>query len=827
MAVNLSPYGGVGAQFLDNAGNVLTGGKIETYAAGTTVPQATYTSSTGVTFHPNPIILDASGRVPSGGEIWLTDGLLYKFVLRDSNNVLIATYDNISGINSNFVNFTSEQEIQTATAGQTVFNLTTVNYTPGTNSLSVFVDGVNQYGPGAQYAYLETNSTTVTFVNGLHVGASVKFTTAAALTGTATNANVVIYDPAGAGAVTTTVQTKLRETVSFKDFGAVGDGVVDDTVAIQNAINATVDGQWLDGGNATYKITTQINVANSIFRLRNAKFVFNTDYADQGQFELNAGSGTTAMTVELENIVVDGGRGTYKVGNEPWTVFANFNGYDSIVPALAPVFRVNAYNSSTYVRVQNVNFYNVHADSCIEIGTYGTVFIDDCEYKNISNKTFHVYHSPDNGVTQAGRTLVNNVYAQDVGMMPATFTVGGVAKVRADPYAPQGSFNFIVSHGDFTINNAIVWNYASCGVTADRNRSFNASNVFIYHDDGNAFSNNPSGAFFLEDCNTTNVTNLFVQVTDRDSRDTALDSSLLQIFTTANSQTNFTNVVLLTDPTVAQVRKIIRGAVKDNPSININNFYCYGLSTSTANTVSFAQLPNSVIGLDLNLTNGYIRHGSITIEQPLYASVENVTLFGDTAGGSILFDVSGNPGITGSVGHANITGCEIAGAITSSLNFTQSLKICENKRIVGTVSSAASSGNVQINDNAYIGGNISLSGASASSGIVNVMNNAFIGGTTTLVRGLNGRISGNNTQQRIEIKDVQTFEIVGNTAKTANAEPIIWVNPITAANILAGVISSNNVLIKTGTVGAGYVTIAGGVSGVTDVNNNKLTVAWT
>ena len=260
MAVNLSPYGGVGAQFLDNAGNVLTGGKIFTYAAGTTTNQATYTDSTGVTFHPNPIILDASGRVPSGGEIWLTDGLLYKFVLETSTGVLIATYDNIAGINSNFVNFTAEQEIQTATAGQTVFNLTTVNYTPGTNSLSVFVDGVNQYGPGAQYAYLETNSTTVTFVNGLHVGASVKFTTAAALTGTATNANVVIYDPAGTGAVQTTVQAKLRESVSVKDFGAVGDGIADDTVAIQNAVAATnTSGQWLFWNKGTYRITSGLS----------------------------------------------------------------------------------------------------------------------------------------------------------------------------------------------------------------------------------------------------------------------------------------------------------------------------------------------------------------------------------------------------------------------------------------------------------------------------------------------------------------------------------------------------------------------------------------
>ena len=238
MAVNLSPVGGVAAQFFDNAGNVLTGGKLYTYAAGTTTPQTTYTTSAGNVAWSNPIILDAAGRVSGSGEIWLSDGIQYKFILRDSNDVLIATYDNITGINSNFVNFTNQQEIKTATAGQTVFNLTTVQYSPGTNSLSVFVDGVNQYGPGAQYAYVETDADTVTFTNGLHVGAEVKFTTSQLNTSGAIDAEQVSYTPPFTNSVATNVEAKLAQYVSVIDFGAVGDGVADDTVAIQTAVDA-------------------------------------------------------------------------------------------------------------------------------------------------------------------------------------------------------------------------------------------------------------------------------------------------------------------------------------------------------------------------------------------------------------------------------------------------------------------------------------------------------------------------------------------------------------------------------------------------------------
>jgi hypothetical protein len=315
MSVTPSPIGGFAGQFFDNNGQPLSGGKIYTYAAGTTVPQATYTSAVGVTPHSNPIVLDSAGRVP-GGEIWLTDGLVYKFIIETATAVLIGTYDNITGVNSNFVNYTVQEEVITATAGQTVFNLSTINYTPGTNSLSVYIDGVNQY---VGDSYLETDSDTVTFTAGLHVGAEVKFTTAVPISTGVIDAGSVGYTADFTGAVPQTVQTKLEQTVSVKDFGAVGDGVADDRLAFQNAVNAI-----LAVGRGTIYVpagTYLINgVSSSDSTLNGVLFPWDNNYdlrsyvrlVGDGGATIKAGSNgmvvfrVSTTFVEISNICIDG-----------------------------------------------------------------------------------------------------------------------------------------------------------------------------------------------------------------------------------------------------------------------------------------------------------------------------------------------------------------------------------------------------------------------------------------------------------------------------------------------------------------------------------------
>jgi hypothetical protein len=209
MTVNLSALAGAGQQFLDDSGNVLTGGKLYSYAAGTTTPQATFTSVSGATAHSNPIILNAAGRVATG-EIWLTAGLNYKFVLYTSTDVLVASWDNITGINGTGI----------ATSAANV-SFTGFKSQSGTVQDLADDDGSDWIG----------------------------------------------FEPAGTNSVARSAQDKIRETVSVKDFGAVGDGVADDTAAVQAAIDAVSanGGGILFFPSGDYICNLQIEIKDNVF----------------------------------------------------------------------------------------------------------------------------------------------------------------------------------------------------------------------------------------------------------------------------------------------------------------------------------------------------------------------------------------------------------------------------------------------------------------------------------------------------------------------------------------------------------------------------------
>ena len=151
MTATLSPSPKM--QFFTAAGVPLVGGKLFTYASGTTVPLATYTDSTAVTANTNPVILDSRGEA----NVWFGPSR-YTLLLKDSLDNLIWT---AAGVNSS-------PSVQTTTIiaaeGQTVF--TVPEYGLG-GYLMVIVNGIVKE---FNYDYTETNTTTITFGTGLTAG---------------------------------------------------------------------------------------------------------------------------------------------------------------------------------------------------------------------------------------------------------------------------------------------------------------------------------------------------------------------------------------------------------------------------------------------------------------------------------------------------------------------------------------------------------------------------------------------------------------------------------------------------------------------------------
>lgn len=231
-----------------------------------------------------------------------------------------------------------------------------------------------------------------------------------ALLSGSTGSTLVGYNEGLSTAVTRTLQSKLQEWISVKDFGAVGNGITDDTVAIQKAINTGLPilipaGTYIINGTLTGVTNLKLQgqgVGQTILKNTVSNHIINfygpTTYKniniDGITFDINGiDSGIWAEYVTnfyvtncefLNNqywgISVGTQTGTSSAIINSNIVIENCIFYNSLL-TYEPVLIFNSED----VTIRNCNFNNPSPANCTSIGIYqniNNILVDNCTFKN-------------------------------------------------------------------------------------------------------------------------------------------------------------------------------------------------------------------------------------------------------------------------------------------------------------------------------------------------------------------------------------------------------------------------------------------------------------
>ena len=235
------------------------------------------------------------------------------------------------------------------------------------------------------------------------------------------DSSLVTFLQAGLGAVARTAQAKMRDVVSVKDFGAVGDGVADDTVAIQEAIDAS-DALVVPLGN--FKLTLNVNTDAPIGIAGVASSV---KFIDKG---IVVGTGSAGRYGFLNYIQLDGpnnGTGvglsvndTHRVKFEgifakEYLEGANFN-YSYLTTLTNCEFSFNSTgavfrNFTNGTSVYSCTFAN-NTNHGAEVKSSQKFVFHGCDFENNTNYGL-VVNSSDNGTLQNLNGTVDSCYFEN------------------------------------------------------------------------------------------------------------------------------------------------------------------------------------------------------------------------------------------------------------------------------------------------------------------------------------------------------------------------------------------------------------------------------
>lgn len=222
------------------------------------------------------------------------------------------------------------------------------------NAASV-TDLVDEHDQAAEISIADAgNYYTSTNVEGALQEAMTRYDLAAS-----SGSSLVGYTQGGTGAITRTVQNRLRDFVSFKDFGAVGDGVADDTAEVLLALNSGA--RVIDGGGSTYKLTSNIAPNSQNIVVQNATFDISS--ITTGGSAINfvgtqaTGVALTANTLLGSNVVTVGNTSGFVAEDYAWLASNTiFDVTTNVV--LGQVVKIKSVDSGTQLTVYDDVLYD-------------------------------------------------------------------------------------------------------------------------------------------------------------------------------------------------------------------------------------------------------------------------------------------------------------------------------------------------------------------------------------------------------------------------------------------------------------------------------------
>jgi hypothetical protein len=215
--------------------------------------------------------------------------------------------------------------------------------------------------------------------------------------------SLVGFIASGSGTSQRSVQSKLRDFVSVMDFGAKGDGVTDDTTAIQNAISASAGRTlWFPAG--SYKLTSAITVP------------FNTTAYVDGSFT---------------------GSGPFVAGRQINTSTGFISGFGYMNPYAYCMLPANSGAAAA-----NVAAFNTMVADCITYGVY-EIFIPPGNWY-VNSSLVVTAGITLRGINKSLSVIVGTANGQNLLTFTGQYGVGGGAKDLSLDYDSGVSGNIAI-----------------------------------------------------------------------------------------------------------------------------------------------------------------------------------------------------------------------------------------------------------------------------------------------------------------------------------------------------------------------------------------------